>query len=334
LSEHSFRAEKRSAAICSLWLIDIFFGGNIFRFDSSGKSREKILSASEPSSQFTWRFIADPFELQEAAASLCRESIIGLDTETYWDVNSNRMILALVQLAPPVGEVLVADVLAAGVEPLRQLLESPDIKMIAHNARFDEGVLRGAGVQAQGFIDTLRMSRMALTLGSHSLASLTEHLFGLPIDKSLQRSNWRRRPLTRAQIHYAALDARMALLVYEELCRLLEAQGRLEAALAAAELMPTEPGKQPRRKRKITTPEIVLTLEERRCVACLKRWRLERANTQRVAAYMICPDRTLEHLVRARPQTIEALSTIYGLGESKIKNFGEDLLRALQDALV
>ncbi len=34
--------------------------------------------------------------------------------------------------------------------------------MVAHNARFDEGVLRGAGVMAAGLIDTLRMSRMAL----------------------------------------------------------------------------------------------------------------------------------------------------------------------------
>jgi ATP-dependent DNA helicase RecQ len=63
----------------------------------------------------------------------------------------------------------------------------------------------------------------------------------------------------------------------------------------------------------------------------LKRWRLERANAQRVPAYMICPDRTLEHLARVRPETLEALASIYGLGESKIKNFGEDLLKALRE---
>lgn len=295
------------------------------------------MSASEPSGLFNWRFIADPIQLQAEVASLCRESIVGLDTETYWDVGDNRMRLALVQIAPPNGEVLVADALATGVEPLRPLLESPDIKMVAHNARFDEAVLRGAGVQASGLIDTLRMSRMALTLGSHSLASLTEHLFGLPLDKSFQKSNWRRRPLTRAQIYYAALDARMALKVYDELSRLLEEQGRLEAALVAAELLPpdatTEQGKQTRKRRKTPTLEIILTPEEKQCVAALKKWRLARANTQRAPAYMICSDRTLEHLARARPDTLEALATIYGLGESKIKNFGEDLLDALRDAL-
>jgi superfamily II DNA helicase RecQ len=64
----------------------------------------------------------------------------------------------------------------------------------------------------------------------------------------------------------------------------------------------------------------------------LKKWRLERANAQRVPAYMICPDRTLEHLARLRPETLEALANIYGLGESKIRNLGAELLQALRDA--
>ncbi|HEX8560115.1 MAG TPA: HRDC domain-containing protein [Pyrinomonadaceae bacterium] len=295
------------------------------------------MSWIERSSRVTWRFVTDPAELREAAAALAGEKLLGLDTETCWDFKSDRsQEVALVQVAPPAGDVLVADVLSTGVEPLRPLLESPETKMVAHNARFDEGVLRGAGVRAAGLIDTLRMSRMALTLPSHSLAALTEHLFGLPIDKTLQKSNWRKRPLTRAQIEYAALDARMALLVYEELSRMLAEEGRLELALRASELAPAapeEPGKEPRKKRKAPAlPEIVLTPEEKRLVTALKKWRLERANTQRVPAYMVCPDRTLQHLARERPETLEALAAIYGLGESKIKNFGEDLLRALRES--
>ena len=293
------------------------------------------MSWIEQSSRFTWRYVDDPTQLLEAAEALRGERVVGLDTETYWDVKINGMKLALVQLAPPAGDVLVADVLSTGVEPLKPLLESTETKMIAHNARFDEAVLRGAGVRAEGLIDTLRMSRMALTLGSHSLASLSEHLFGLPIDKSLQKSNWRRRPLTRAQIEYAALDARMALLVYGELSRMLAEEGRLELALRASEVAPSEPkepGAEPKKKRRPAGPEIVLTPEEKRVVKALKGWRLALANTQRVPAYMICADRTLEHLARARPETLEALADIYGLGESKIKKFGEDLLRALRES--
>jgi ribonuclease D len=294
-----------------------------------------VLSWIEHSSRITWRYVDDPAQLREAAEALSGEGLIGLDTETCWDVKSGGQQVSLVQLAAPEGDVLVADVLAAGVEPLKPLLESPATKMVAHNARFDEGVLRGAGVRAAGLIDTLRMSRMALTLGSHSLASLTEHLFGLPIDKTLQKSNWRRRPLTRAQIEYAALDARMVLLLYGELSRMLAEEGRLELALRVSEVAPSEPkepGAEPRKKRKPAGPELVLTPEEKRVVKALKSWRLGLANTQRVPAYMICADRTLEHLARARPETLEALADIYGLGESKIKKFGEELLRALRES--
>lgn len=293
------------------------------------------MSWIEQTSRITWRYVDDPAQLREAAEALGGEAIVGLDTETFWDVRTNRTQVALVQLAPPVGDVLVADVLATGVEPLRPLLESPATKMIAHNARFDEAVLRGAGIRAEGLIDTLRMSRMALTLASHSLAALTEHLFGLPIDKALQKSNWRRRPLTRAQIEYAALDARIVLSVYGELSRMLAEEGRLELALRASAVAPAEPkepGTEPRRRRKPSVPELVLTPEEIRLVKALKMWRLGLANTQRVPAYMICADRTLEHLARARPETLEALADIYGLGESKIRKFGEDLLRALRES--
>ncbi|MBC7932058.1 MAG: HRDC domain-containing protein [Rubrivivax sp.] len=290
------------------------------------------MSGHNTSNGIAWRFVSDPDQLREAVAPLLRESIIGLDTETYWDRTTNRQHVALVQIAAPTGDVLVADVLATGVEPLRALIESPEVKMVAHNARFDEGVLRGEGVRTAGLIDTLRMSRMALTLASHSLASVAEHLLGLPVDKTLQNSNWRRRPLTRSQIEYAALDARVVLQVYDELRLLLAEQGRLEVALNASEIVPGEEGKSRKKRTAAAAPEILLTPEEKRVVLRLKKWRLERAMAQRVPAYMICSDRTLEHLARARPVTLAALATIYGLGESKIRNFGEELLKALLDA--
>ena len=295
------------------------------------------MSFSGPTGRISWRYLSDPARIAEAAEELRREPVIGLDTETYWDAKTNCSYVSLAQLAARDGDVIVADVMSAGVEPLRPLLEAPEVRMVAHNAHFDMGVLRGAGVKAYGLVDTLRMSRMALSLDSHSLASVSEHLLGLPLDKSLQRSNWRRRPLTRAQIEYAALDARIALLVYDELSRVLEEKGILEAVLREAVVEPREPAaesssKSPRRRKASPRPEIVLTPEEKQVVARLKRWRMDRANSQRVPAYMVCPDRTLEQLARDMPETLEALASVYGLGESKISKFGEELLKALRDA--
>jgi ribonuclease D len=289
------------------------------------------LSEKDFISETKWRFVDDPAQLAEALGALQSEKIIGLDTETYWEFDAKRSRVSLVQVAAAEGDVLVVDVLATGIEPLRPLVESPEVQMVAHNARFDDGVLRAAGLTPQGFVDTLQMSRAVLPLVSHSLAAVTEHLFGLPLDKTLQKSNWRRRPLTRAQLAYAASDARVTLRVYEELKGLLAERGILERVLRAAELKPSEP-RPARRKRAAPLPPLVLTPEDKAVVLKLKKWRLEQAFARHVPAYMICPDRTLEHLARERPTTLEALNEIHGLGESKIKSFGEELLQALRDA--
>lgn len=279
----------------------------------------------------TWRLVEDAAQLPEALAPLQAAGLVALDTETYWETKAGRSHVSLAQVAGATGDVIVVDVLATGVEPLRALVESPEVRMIAHNARFDEGVLRTVGLAPRGFVDTLAMARAALHLPSYSLAAVTEHLFGLPLDKTLQKSNWRRRPLTRAQLSYAARDARVTMRVYEELRRMLAERGLLEKVMAAAELKPAMPGKA-KKRRAPALPPLVLTPEDKRLVTRLKKWRLERAFAQRVPAYMICPDRTLEHLARERPATLEALAGIYGLGESKIKSFGEDLLAALREA--
>lgn len=265
---------------------------------------------------------------------LC-ESVIGLDTETYWDAKENHSRVSLVQLAPRLGEILVIDLLEVRAEILRDVIESPLVTMAAHNARFDEGMLAGAGLKPAGFVDTLRLARAALRLPSYSLAGVSEHLFGIELDKRYQKSDWRRRPLTRAQLQYAALDARMTLELYDELSRLLQEKGKLEAALKFATLAPSTGRTESAPRRRRATPQPLarpLTDEERRILRELKKWRLEKSGREMMAAYMICQDRTLEHLAMERPTSLEALQSIYGLGESRISRFGEELLETLRKA--
>lgn len=282
----------------------------------------------------SYRYITESAAAGEALDALQSETIVGLDTETYWDAALNHSRVSLVQLAPRAGDVIVIDVMAVEVSLLRPLVESPEVLMAAHNARFDEGMLIGAGLRPASFVDTLRLARAALRLPSYSLAGVTAHLFGIELDKSFQKSNWRRRPLTRTQLDYAAADAHITLQVYDELHRILTEQGRLDDALRAATLTP--PGGEARapsvRRRAPQPPTRPLTEAERQVVLRLKKWRLEKSLNERVPAYMICPDRTLEHLAMERPATLAELNAIHGLGPSKIASFGSELLEALRDA--
>jgi ribonuclease D len=277
-----------------------------------------------------YRFLTDTLEASGALERLQSETVIGLDTETYWEPALNHSRVSLVQIAPPQDEALVIDALTVDLDILRPLIESPSITMVAHNARFDEGMLVGAGFQPAGFVDTLRLARSALRLPSYSLAAVSAHLFGIELDKSFQKSNWRRRPLTRAQLDYAATDAYVTLRVYEELQSLLAEQGRLEDALRFASLAPAhEETRAPRRRRAPQPPPRPLTKEEQRLLKALKKWRLEKSFAEHVPAYMICQDRTLEHMVVELPATLEALNAIHGLGPSRIARYGLELLEQL-----
>ena len=48
-------------------------------------------------------------------------------------------------------------------------------------------------------------------------------------------------------------------------------------------------------------------------------------------AYAVFSDRTLRELVEQRPECEDGLRQIYGLGDSKLARYGEDVLAVLRD---
>jgi ribonuclease D len=278
-----------------------------------------------------YRYLIDPGEVLAALGAFSSQPVIGLDTETFYDSATGQNRLSLLQLAAPSGEVIVIDALAAGIDQARPLIEDPAAMMAAHNARFDDGVLRGAGFEVAGLVDTLRLARKALKLQSFSLSSVSDHLLGLPLDKTYQRSDWRRRPLDRRQLDYAALDARIALLVFQRLAERLEEMGRWEielrrARIGAPQAEEEKPPKTPRRSIELRP----LTADERQLVESLRAWRKSKAESERLPLYMICQDKTLDHLAILRPTKLDELNAIYGLGPAKIARYGQVLLDLLQ----
>lgn len=282
----------------------------------------------------SYLFIDTADDARRALATWLDVRLVGLDTETYFDPQTRRMRLSLIQLARADAPVIVIDARAVESEHWRAIVEAEEVGMVAHNARFDQKVLLDHGLTPRGLVDTLHLARRALHLGSYTLSAVAEELFGTPLDKSLQKSDWRIRPLTAEQLAYAAADARLSLLIFQELRRRLEAAGRFDEVLRGARLDDGQVGAAPKQRRRgASSQPAPLSRNDKAIYQNLKRWRLEYARTNHLPAYMICPDKTLEHLAQAKPTTIEALSSIVGLGEAKIKRFGAELLAALAQAI-
>ncbi len=64
----------------------------------------------------------------------------------------------------------------------------------------------------------------------------------------------------------------------------------------------------------------------------LKRWRLERAKSDGVPAFVIFHDSTLEAIADEGPRTLDELSSISGIGPAKLERYGPDLIKVVGGA--
>ena len=62
----------------------------------------------------------------------------------------------------------------------------------------------------------------------------------------------------------------------------------------------------------------------------LRAWRAEVAREHNLPAYVVFHDATLAEMARARPDTLDALAGISGVGAKKLEAYGSDILRVLE----
>ena len=159
---------------------------------------------------------------------LAREPFITIDTEfmrerTYWPE------LCLVQLAGA-REVALIDTVNDRLDltPLGVLLANPDVIKVFHAARQDvEIFVQKFGAVPTPLFDT-QVAAMVAGFGDQvGYDSLVSGLTGGSIDKAHRFSDWAARPLSEAQLLYAAADVTWLREVYRKLRARLEADNRL-----------------------------------------------------------------------------------------------------------
>jgi ATP-dependent DNA helicase RecQ len=63
----------------------------------------------------------------------------------------------------------------------------------------------------------------------------------------------------------------------------------------------------------------------------LRRRRLELAKSLRVAAYVVFPDKTLLDMARRKPRDLDEMAAVHGVGETKLRQYGQDFLEVIRD---
>lgn len=66
-------------------------------------------------------------------------------------------------------------------------------------------------------------------------------------------------------------------------------------------------------------------------LSLLKQWRAEKSHKKGVEVFRIFPNRTINEIVQKMPSTTEELLEIHGIGEKKVKEYGEEILAIIRE---
>ncbi len=275
-------------------------------------------------------------ELAAACDRLSQSAFVTVDTEflretTYWPR------LCVIQMADDEGAVMI-DALAPGIDlaPFFDLMADESVLKVFHAARQDiEIVWHLASIIPNPLFDT-QVAAMVLGHGdSISYDQLVQRITGTQLDKSSRFTDWSRRPLSDAQLTYAAADVTHLRKVYEKLAADLAKRGRADwvgeemAVLTSESTYRQEPENAWRRlKARIKKQKELAVLIE------VSAWREQEAQTRDVPRSRVLKDEAVTEIAQRQPATVEALGHLRMIPNGfERSRSGADILEAVKRGL-
>jgi ribonuclease D len=268
------------------------------------------------------------FRLQSAAR-------LAIDTE-FMREKTYYPQLCLVQVATDSDCLLIDPLAGLDLDALHAVLADRSKLKILHAARQDLEVLQlgGRPIPAPVF-DTQVAAAMLGFPPQCGYAELVARQLGHSIDKAQTRTDWSRRPLTPAQLAYAADDVHHLLQLQVELAAALEAKGRATwlaedaTALVDPALYQTEPTDAWRRLKGLGR----LKPREQAAARAIAEWRERRAIESDKPRGWILSDEALYALATLAPRTAADLEAIRALPPGVVRKRGDELLALIGAAI-
>ena len=277
--------------------------------------------------------ITTPEALAVLIADIRSHPVVAYDTEFIGE-ESFYPKLCLVQVATPTALALVDPLPfeAAGHdlgEFFRSIAE-PGRTILVHSGDTDIDILRrGAGIEPSEVFDTQVAAALAWMPWPSSLGTVLETLTGYRLGKAHTFTNWDARPLTPAQLGYAADDVRYMHLIWHMLSERLATLGRSDWAASESreQLRSTafDPEGQLRRLHR-TEPLRAGQMAVARALVTL---RYELARTHDMPARVVLPDTTVIELAKRKPTDRSAIGNISGIPRRIASAHAEDIVAAI-----
>jgi ribonuclease D len=281
-----------------------------------------------------------PITTTEQLSAVCKRMAghryVTVDTE-FLRESTYYPLLCVAQMATA-DEAVVIDALAPEIDlaPFFDLLVDENVVKVFHAARQDiEIVWHMAGKIPHPIFDT-QVAAMVLGYGdSISYEQLVHRITGDQLDKSLRFTDWTRRPLTEAQLAYAASDVTHLRDVYLKLDEDLHKRDRASwvsaemAILTSPETYRADPERAWQRlKSRVRKPKDLAVLME------VAAWREREAQTRDVPRSRVLKDEVVGDIAAQHPSTIEKLGHLRSLPKGfERSRWGEQIVEAVKRGL-
>ena len=281
-----------------------------------------------------WRLIETDSALQQLLAQHAQHDVVIVDTE-FMRRDTFFPQAALIQLCF-VGTTtawLLDPLRITDFTPLQKLFADTSVVKAVHSPSEDLEVFQHfLGTLPEPLFDTQRAAAY-LNLGfGLGYRALVEQMSGLIIPKGETRSDWLARPLSEAQLEYAAQDVVPLAPIFSELARHLEQHDRLQWLLedgAEAVALARDAGPPAYQRVKSAWK---LEPQQLAVLAVLCEWREQRARRVDKPRNWILQDKVCLQIAEQQPGNLSELRHIPGLPPATLRKQGEHIPEVLRRA--
>ena len=278
-------------------------------------------------------FVDSQDDLSKLCSLIEASDVIAIDTE-FLREKTYYAQLCLIQVATDDVIACVDPLSITNLDPLLDLLYQPNRLKVLHSARQDLEIFYDLKGELPKPIFDTQIAATLLGYGDQlGYANLVKSMMSISVDKEHARTDWSKRPLDDAQIHYAMNDVRYLIPIYHQQHQRLVEMGREQwlqtdfDGLTDKRLYSPEPVQLWKRVKGTRT----LKRGQLAVLQQLSIWREQRAKEWNRPRKWVLPDDVLVDIARRCPGSMEALEKIRGWS-NYIKKSANEILKLIEKA--
>ncbi|WP_305907712.1 ribonuclease D [Methylomarinum sp. Ch1-1] len=282
----------------------------------------------------TIQYINTTEKLDALCQQILQEPWIALDTEflrekTYYPQ------FCLLQIATPEWVACIDPLALPDLDKLFDAIYQPTITKVLHSCRQDlEIFYQLTGKVPEPVFDTQIAAPLLGFQENPGYAMLVSNFLNINLSKAHTRTDWSVRPLSEAQIQYAADDVIYLCKIYQIMCEQLEKLGRLHwlendfKQLNDTELYQISPSNawlKIKGKNKLTGKQLSI-------IQALSEWRESTAQSVNKPRNWLIRDDMMLELAKLQPATVSELAKVRNINERLVRRYGNVLCDLINEA--